>query len=84
MQDTGRVVESRLNGVTSVTSPPNPTAWTPPPGGNNIFVTFDVPSSSVRFQSPNGWAKILGPNSFASKYYNIVEMPEAFEIEVLP
>jgi len=84
MRATGRVVESNLNGVTSVTSPPNSIAWTPPPGEGRIFVTFDVPASSVRFLSPNGWAKILGPNSFAAKLYNITEMPEVLEIEVLP
>jgi hypothetical protein len=83
MQASGRVVESRLT-ITSVTSPPNPSAWTPPPGEGRVFATFDVPAESVRVQSPNGWAKIFGPRSFAAKLYGITEMPDALNIEVLP
>jgi hypothetical protein len=82
MQSAGRMVESNLNGVTSVTYPPNPDAWAPPPGEGRIFVTFDVPASSVRFFSPNGWAKILGPNSIFADHYNITEMPEATNIVI--
>jgi len=82
MKESGRVVESDLNGVTSVTYPPNPGAWTPPSG--RVFATFDVPASSVRFPMSNGWAKILGPHSFAAELYEITEMPEALNIEVLP
>jgi len=49
-----------------------------------VFATFDVPAESVRVQSPNGWAKIFGPRSFAAKLYGITEMPDALNIEVLP
>jgi hypothetical protein len=33
--------------------------------------------------SPNGWAKIYGPNSMFADYYEITEMPEALNIVVL-
>jgi hypothetical protein len=49
--------------------------------GSRRQATFDVPAEAVRFQSPNGWAKILGPNSFAAKLYKITQMPEALNIE---
>lgn len=47
MQDTGMVVESSLNGVTSVTSPPDAMAWMAQTEGRN-FVEFDVPQSAIR------------------------------------
>ncbi|MFZ0320986.1 MAG: hypothetical protein WAL56_17800 [Candidatus Sulfotelmatobacter sp.] len=83
MQASGRVVESNLNGVTSVTYPPSSTGWTPPSG--RVFAQFDVPVESLRgIPSPNGWAKIYGPNSMFADYLEITEMPEALNIEVLP
>ncbi len=82
MQATGQVVESNLGGVTSVTVPPNPAAWTPAPGSNSVFVTFDVPASSVYAQTSNGWAKIYGPDSIFAEYYDITDMPEALNIAV--
>jgi RHS repeat-associated protein len=62
MQNSGRVVESQLKGITSVSSPPNPTAWVPKGNGSPAFAEFDIPSSSLR-ASDGVWGKIYGPNS---------------------
>jgi hypothetical protein len=61
--------------------PPNPEAWTPPPG--RVFATFDVPADSVQPLSPNGWVKIYGSNSMFADYCEITEMPEPLNIVVL-
>jgi hypothetical protein len=80
MQATGRVVESRLEGVTSVSVPRNPTAWNAA-GEGSVFAEFDVPSGAVRNISPsNGWGKIYGPNSIPGKFYGVTEMPPATNI----
>ncbi len=46
MQATGRVQESFNNGVTSVTLPPNPAAYTNASAGD-VFVQFDVLQSAI-------------------------------------
>lgn len=79
MLDTGRVIESRLNGVTSVSSPPNPAAWVPKGGGSPIFAEFDIPSSALR-ASDGSWGKIWGPNSIFGPKLGITEMPPATNI----
>jgi hypothetical protein len=81
MQAEGRVQESLLNGVTSVSVPPNPTAWNAA-GEGSVFAEFDVPSSAVRNISPNGWGKIYGPNSIFGPKLGITEMPPATNIKV--
>jgi hypothetical protein len=63
--------------------PPNPTAYADAPPGS-VFVEFKVPSASVRALVGSGWAKIYGPNSIFGEAYGIKEMPEAFEIKVVP
>jgi hypothetical protein len=74
----GQVQESVLNGVTSVSSPPNPAAWIRQTAASR-YVEFDVASSSVRpLQSPN--AKIYGPNSIFGPSLGIVGMPTATNI----
>jgi len=79
MMDTGRVVESRLNGVTSVSSPPNPAAWVPKGNGSPVFAEFDIPSSALR-ASDGSWGKIWGPNSIFGPKLGITEMPTATNI----
>ena len=83
MQAEGRVQESFSEGVTSVTVPPNPTAWNAAgAGGGSVFAEFDVPSGSVMNISPNGWGKIYGPNSIFGPKLGITEMPPATNIKV--
>jgi hypothetical protein len=79
MQAEGRVQESTLNGVTSVSVPPNPTAWNAA-GEGSVFAEFDVPSGSVMNISPNGWGKIYGPNSIFVPKLGIKVMPPATNI----
>ena len=75
MRETGFVQESLYNeGVTSVSIPPNPTAWLGAKPGT-VFVEFDVPSISIRAQG-NGWGKIWGPNSIFGG-----EMPQATQVK---
>ena len=81
MQAEGLVQESTLNGVTSVSIPPNPAAYTNAPPGD-VFVEFDVPEGAVRNISPNGWGKIFGPNSIFGPKLGITEMPPATNIKV--
>jgi hypothetical protein len=79
MTGSGRVVESRLEGVTSVSSPPNPAAWVPKGNGSPVFVEFDIPSSALR-ASDGVWGKIWGPNSMWGPKIGITEMPPATNI----
>jgi RHS repeat-associated protein len=78
MINSGRVQESTLNGVTSVSSPPNPGAWVRQTTAPN-YVQFNVPASAVR---PTGSAnaKIYGPNSIFGPRLGITEMPRATNI----
>nr|WP_277789434.1 hypothetical protein [Dyella jiangningensis] len=78
MQDTGMVVESSLNGVTSVTSPHDAMAWMAQTEGRN-FVEFDVPQSAIR-ASDGVTGKIYGPNSIFAPRLGITEMPSATNI----
>lgn len=80
MQATGRVQESFSNGVTSVTLPPNPAAYTNAPVGD-VFVRFDVPQSAIG-ASDGVWGKIFGPNSIFGPVRGITEMPPATNIVV--
>lgn len=78
MVATGRVQESTLNGVTSVSSPPNASAWIRQTTAPR-YVEFDVPAGAVRpGVSPN--AKIYGPNSIFGPRLGISEMPPALNI----
>ena len=77
MVSTGRVQESTLNGVTSVSTPPDPTSWVRQTAGSN-YVEFDVPTSAVRGAGSN--AKIYGPNSIFGPKLGITEMPPAANI----
>jgi RHS repeat-associated protein len=80
MEKTGRVQESRLNGVTSVTFPPNPDSYKNPPPGD-MYVEFFVPCGRLR-KIPGGWGKIYGPNSVFGPKLGITEMPPALGIDV--
>lgn len=83
MQASNQVQESlSSNGITSVITPPNPEAFSPPPG--SVWVEFDVPADSVHFIDPvTGWAKIFGPTSVPyGEYYGITEMPTVTNIRV--
>jgi hypothetical protein len=79
MMDTGRVVESQLKGVTSVSSPPNPTAWVSKSNASPAFVEFDIPSPALQ-ASDGVWGKIYGPNSMFGPKLGITEMPPATNI----
>lgn len=74
----GRMLESKLGGVTSVSIPPDPIAWKSL-DPNSIFTIFDVPSTSVGGIG-NGWGKIWGPNSIFGQGGRITEMPTATKI----
>lgn len=78
MMRTGRVQESTLNGVTSVSSPPNPSAWVRQTTAPN-YVRFDVKASAVRPAGSTN-AKIYGPNSIFGSKLQITEMPKATNI----
>lgn len=80
MQETGMVQESFNNGVTSVTLPPNPTAYAAGPQ-EDIFVQFDVPQSSIG-AADGTVAKIYGPNSIFGPAKGITQMPPATNIVV--
>lgn len=80
MQETGQVQESFNNGVTSVSLPPDPAAYTNAPAGD-VFVQFDVPQSAIG-ASDGTWAKIYGPNSIFGPIRGITEMPPATNIVV--
>jgi hypothetical protein len=82
MQETGQVQESLNNGVTSVTLPPNPAAYTNAPPGD-VFVQFDVPQSPIG-ASDGVWGKIYGPNSIFGPIRGITEMPPAATNIVVP
>jgi RHS repeat-associated protein len=73
----GRAQESTLNGVTSVSKPPDPSAWAKQTSGAN-YVEFDVASSAVRGAGTN--SKIYGPNSIFGPTLNVTEMPPATNI----
>jgi RHS repeat-associated protein len=78
MTATGRVQESSLGGVTSVSMPPDPAAWIRQTTAAN-YVEFDVSASAVRpLGSAN--AKIYGPNSIFGPALGITEMPAASNI----
>jgi RHS repeat-associated protein len=78
MVATGRVQESFNNGVTSVTLPPNPGAYTAGPSGD-VFVQFNVPRSAIG-ASDGVVAKIYGPNSIFGPAKGITQMPPATNI----
>ena len=79
MTASGKMVESTLNGVSSVSSPPNPGAWSKQAAGTR-YVEFDVPTSAVRGTGAN--SKIYGPNSIFGPKLGIKEMPPATNIKV--
>jgi RHS repeat-associated protein len=81
MQSNNTVQESRLQGVTSVTMPPNPDSYKDAPAGS-VFVTFIVPCNRVR-KVPGGWGKIYGPNSTIGRGLGVTDMPPAYYIEPL-
>jgi RHS repeat-associated protein len=60
MSATGRVVEG-AGGRTSVTRPPDPLSFRPPPS-STIFAEFNVPSGILRQGGRPEWAIIPGPN----------------------
>jgi hypothetical protein len=61
MQATGRVVESRLEGVTNLVYPANPGGFAAASKGS-VYVEWEV-ERAVLTVSPTGWAKIYGPSS---------------------
>jgi hypothetical protein len=77
MEATGRVQQSTLNGVTSVSRPGDPTAWVKQTIGT-WYVEFDVPSCAVRGVGNN--SKIYGANSILGPRLGITEMPSASNI----
>ena len=79
MLATNKMVESNLKGVSSVTTPPNPTAWLRQTDGSR-FVEFNVPSSAIRAKD-GVTGKIFGPNSILGPKKGITEMPPATNIQ---
>ena len=78
MQNTGRVLESKNLGVTSVTSPPSASTWLRQTEGT-LFVEFDVPTAAIR-ATDGITAKIFGPSSVLGRAGLITEMPTASNI----
>jgi hypothetical protein len=75
MQTSGRVVESKLEGVTSVST--EAATWIRQTDGK-FFVEFDVPTNVLKaFDGVTG--KIYGPSSIFGKL-GIIEMPTATNI----
>jgi hypothetical protein len=67
MSQTGQVVPATGPGVTHVTVPPNPAAFSPPPE-STVFGEFDVPNSQLRIHDPEkGWGRVFGPDSLEAK-----------------
>jgi RHS repeat-associated protein len=79
MLATGRVVESNLGGVTSVSFPASSTSYANAPAGS-VYVEFQISKTALGAVSETGWGKIFGPNSIFGKQLGISEMPEATNI----
>ena len=78
---TERVVESRLQGITSVSFPANAKAYADAVAGS-LYVEFQVAREALGAASSTGWAKIYGPNSIFGIGGRITEMPTAANIVV--
>jgi RHS repeat-associated protein len=81
MVTTGRVVESRLWGVTNVIFPANPGGYSAAAQGS-VYVEFQVAKSALGAVSPTGVAKIFGPSSLFGKQLGITEMPAASNMKI--
>ena len=84
MLSTGKVIESN-SGTTHVATPANINAFGKQAPKGSVYVTFDVPSSSI-VKTQEGWGKIVGPNSLqgrlaANKGKPIPQMPNATNIK---
>jgi len=75
----GRVQESTLNGVTSVSVPPDPAAWAKQTTAPR-YVEFNVSAAAVKGAGNN--SKIYGPTSLFGPHLGITEMPAAANIEL--
>src|SRR5690606_487237 len=61
MQETG-VVQEGAGGVHRVAVPVDPTAYKAAPPGD-LFVTYDVPTTTLKNAGQDNWRLIPGPNS---------------------
>ena len=72
MADSGLVTESTsLQGVTSVTLPPNPNAYRDA-AARCVYVEFEVPADAVR-AADGTTAKIYGPTSILVKNWELLK-----------
>lgn len=78
MVASGKVQESWLKGVTSVSNPPDPSKWVRQTSGTR-YVEFDVPTSAVRGAGDN--SKIYGPSSLFGPKTGVTTMPPATNIQ---
>ena len=65
MLSTGKVIQSN-SGTTHVATPANINAFGEQAPKGSVYVTFDVPSSSI-VKTQEGWGKIVGPNSLEGR-----------------
>ena len=61
MQSTGRV-QAGAGGVHRVAFPADPSSYSAAPSGD-VFVTYDVPTSSLCSAGTANWRQIVGPDS---------------------
>jgi hypothetical protein len=78
MTQTGRMVESNLGGVTSVSFPASAAAYANAVSGS-VYAEFKVASDTLRAVGSNGWAKIYGPSSIFGPRLGISEMPRVVD-----
>jgi len=79
MAKSGLVQESKLNGVTSVSLPPDMNAYRDA-APRSVYVEFNVPACDIRGADGHS-AKIFGPNSIFGPKLGITQMPPATEIK---
>jgi len=85
MRATG-LVQAGEGGVSRVAFPADPDAYGAAPSGD-LFVTFDVPSSTLRRAGTDAWRQIAGPDSLfgrlaAKKGYPMPELPRFHNLVV--
>lgn len=86
MVETGMVQES-FSGTTHVADPASIDAFGKQAKSGQLYVEFDVPSSSLK-RTKEGWSKVLGPHTIearlaAKKGNPIPQMPPASKIEIV-
>lgn len=80
MVNTGRMVESSLNGVSSISVPASAVAYANAAAGS-VYAEFKIAADAIR-AAAGGWGKVWGPNSIFGAKLGITEMPAASNIVI--